>query len=174
MLCFICLLGPFAFFDVSKTKLLQLFTSALRWTSFISMIVLSIIRIAGGHHVTPVGANFAQIPNLFGVAVYSFMCQHSLPGNGFLKKIQKKFQKIFKKNFQKISLALITPINNKNHVTKMLMGDFFVVLLFYLLLSITAAFCFDVTVIQDIYTLNFLLDCKGTISKFSIPEGYIR
>merc|ERR1712235_142412 len=39
-------------------------------------------------------------------------------------------------------------------------GDFFVVLLFYLLLSITAAFCFDVTVIQDIYTLNFLLDCK--------------
>ena len=80
MLCFICLLGPFAFFDVSKTKLLQLFTSALRWTSFISMIVLSIIRIAGGHHVTPVGANFAQIPNLFGVAVYSFMCQHSLPG----------------------------------------------------------------------------------------------
>ena len=44
------------------------------------MIVLSIIRIAGGHHVTPVGANFAQIPNLFGVAVYSFMCQHSLPG----------------------------------------------------------------------------------------------
>lgn len=135
MLCFICLLGPFAFFDVSKTKLLQLFTSALRWTSFISMIVLSIIRIAGGHYVTPVGANFAQIPNLFGVAVYSFMCQHSLP-------------------------ALITPINNKNHVTKMLMGDFFVVLLFYLLLSITAAFCFDVTVIQDIYTLNFLLDCK--------------
>ena len=81
MLCFICLLGPFAFFDVSKTKLLQLFTSALRWTSFISMIVLSIIRIAGGHHVTPVGANFAQVPNLFGVAVYSFMCQHSLPGN---------------------------------------------------------------------------------------------
>ena len=65
---------------------------------------------------------------------------------------------------QKSFSALITPINNKNHVTKMLMGDFFVVLLFYLLLSITAAFCFDVTVIQDIYTLNFLLDCKGTIS----------
>ena len=154
MLCFICLLGPFAFFDVSKTKLLQLFTSALRWTSFISMIVLSIIRIAGGHHVTPVGANFAQIPNLFGVAVYSFMCQHSLPGNPghFATSRLNHFS------------ALITPISNKNHVTKMLMGDFFVVLLFYLLLSITAAFCFDVTVIQDIYTLNFLLDCKGTIS----------
>jgi len=90
MLCFICLLGPFAFFDVSKTKLLQLFTSALRWTSFISMIVLSIIRIAGGHYVTPVGANFAQIPNLFGVAVYSFMCQHSLPGKDFtFYKVQR-------------------------------------------------------------------------------------
>ena len=158
MLCFICLLGPFAFFDVSKTKLLQLFTSALRWTSFISMIVLSIIRIAGGHHVTPVGANFAQIPNLFGVAVYSFMCQHSLPG-----KYWKHHLYCHKPDPNEFS-ALITPINNKNHVTKMLMGDFFVVLLFYLLLSITAAFCFDVTVIQDIYTLNFLLDCKGTIS----------
>ena len=45
-----------------------------------SMIVMSIIRIASGHSVTPVKAEFSQLPNLFGVAVYSFMCQHSLPG----------------------------------------------------------------------------------------------
>ena len=80
LLCFIGLLGPFAFFDVSKTKLLQLLTSALRWTSFLSMIIMSIIRISTGHAVTPVSADFTQLPNLFGVAVYSFMCQHSLPG----------------------------------------------------------------------------------------------
>ena len=45
-----------------------------------SMIVMSIIRISTGHSVTPVSADFTQLPNLFGVAVYSFMCQHSLPG----------------------------------------------------------------------------------------------
>ena len=93
LLCFIGLLGPFAFFDVSKTKLLQLLTSALRWTSFLSMIIMSIIRISTGHAVTPVSADFTQLPNLFGVAVYSFMCQHSLPGMKLLKlpKILLKF-----------------------------------------------------------------------------------
>merc|ERR1711970_380457 len=99
------------------------------------MIVMSIIRISSGHSVEPVGANFGQIPNLFGVAVYSFMCQHSLP-------------------------ALVTPISNKRKVTWMMSLDFLIVLIFYLLLSVTAAFCFDVSVMQDIYTLNFLLDCK--------------
>ena len=44
---------------------------------------MSIVRISSGHHVTPVMANFKQVPSLFGVAVYSFMCQHSLPGNWF-------------------------------------------------------------------------------------------
>ena len=42
---FIGILGPFAFFDVSKTKLLQLVTSLVRWISFLSMIILGKERI---------------------------------------------------------------------------------------------------------------------------------
>ena len=57
--------------------------------------------------------------------------------------------------------ALLTPVKNKSHLTKMLMGDFVVVLFFYLLLCVTAAFCFDTQTLQDLYTLNFLLDCQG-------------
>ena len=87
------------------------------------MIVLSIMRISGGHSVTPAAANMAGVPNLFGAAVYSFMCQHSLP-------------------------ALLTPVRKKSDLTKMLMGDFIVVLFFYLLLCITTAFCFDTSTLQ--------------------------
>lgn len=132
---FIGVLGPFAFFDVSKTKLLQLMTSLVRWISFLSMIILAIMRIANGHSVTPVVADISAVPNLFGVAVYSFMCQHSLP-------------------------ALLTPISQKSKLTSMFVGDFILVLTFYMLLCLTAAFCFDHKTIQDLYTLNFLLDCQ--------------
>ena len=76
MLCFVGLLGPFTFFDVSKTKLLQLVTSLIRWVSFLSMIILAIMRISSGHSIKPESANIHAVPNLFGAAVYSFMCQH--------------------------------------------------------------------------------------------------
>ena len=115
---------------------------------------MAIIRIARGHHVQPETANFAQIPNLFGVAVYSFMCQHSLPGKqGPYPQLHTTYVlhfHDFSQFFLKIHfyLALVTPINNKRRVTWMLVCDFMVVLCFYLLLSITAAFCFDVTVMQ--------------------------
>ena len=64
MACFIGLLGPFTFFDVSKTKLLQLFTSLIRWISFLSMIILSLMRINNGHVVTPSAANMSQSSKL--------------------------------------------------------------------------------------------------------------
>lgn len=73
-------------------------------------------------------ANFAGIPNLFGVCVYSFMCQHSLP-------------------------SMITPLKNKRRLTWMILSDFSLVLLFYALLSFSALFAFDE--IKDLYTLNF-------------------
>ena len=81
------------------------------------------MRIDHGNSVTPVVADISAVPNLFGVAVYSFMCQHSLP-------------------------ALLTPISRKSKLTKMLTGDFLLVLTFYMLLCITAAFCFDHKTIQ--------------------------
>ena len=143
---FIGILGPFAFFDVSKTKLLQLVTSLVRWISFLSMIILgkeriqsiflllissAIMRIANGNSVTPVVADISAVPNLFGVAVYSFMCQHSLP-------------------------ALLTPISRKSKLTKMLTGDFLLVLTFYMLLCMTAAFCFDHKTIQVTFHRKFI------------------
>jgi len=96
------------------------------------MIILAIIHIAKGNGETgkPTIANINGVPNLFGVSVYSFMCQHSLP-------------------------SLVTPIKNKRSLSKLLAADYFLILLFYMLLGMTAIYCFPSGVLQDIYTLNF-------------------
>ena len=39
---FVLLLGPFVFFNVQKTKYLQLLTSVMRWLAFTIMIVYAI------------------------------------------------------------------------------------------------------------------------------------
>ena len=101
--------------------------------AFLMMIVIAIARIhshkektKSPEHVTI--ANLAGIPNLFGVCVYSFMCQHSLP-------------------------SLITPMKNKRRLAEVILCDFLLVLLFYAFLSFTAIFAF--VEIEDLYTLNF-------------------
>ena len=96
------------------------------------MIVLAIIHISktnGGEGRPPI-AEVSGIPNLFGVSVYSFMCQHSLP-------------------------SLVTPIRNKRSLSKLLAADYMLILIFYMLLGMTAIYCFQSDVLQDIYTLNF-------------------
>ena len=95
------------------------------------MIVLALIRIGTGkaQHNTP-AANFSGLPNLFGVCVYSYMCQHSIP-------------------------SLITPMKNKSRVTLLFVADFAVVMVFYALLSFTAIFAFRAEDLGDLYTLNF-------------------
>lgn len=124
----ICL-GPFAFFNVQKTKYLQIFTSVMRWLSFTSMITLaSIALIQGKGRGNPGVAQVAGIPTLFGVSIYSFMCHHSLPG-------------------------LIVPIKEKKNLLSILFMDYLIILVFYALLSLTGIFTFDS--IQDLYTLNF-------------------
>lgn len=124
-------LGPFTFFNVQKTKYLQIFTSFMRWMAFIMMIVLAIMRIVKykPRHNTP-AADFSGLPNLFGVCVYSYMCQHSIP-------------------------SLITPLKNKSRITQLFFVDFAIVLVFYSLLSFTAIFAFRVEELKDLYTLNF-------------------
>ncbi|WAQ95404.1 TM104-like protein [Mya arenaria] len=112
-----------------KTKYLQLVTSLSRWIAFGMMIVLAVIRIGkkkGQGH--PSVADISGVPNLFGVCVYSFMCHHSLP-------------------------SLITPIKNKSRLYALLASDYFLILIFYLLVSLTGIFAFNS--IEDIYTLNF-------------------
>uniref|UniRef100_H2Z3V5 Amino acid transporter transmembrane domain-containing protein n=1 Tax=Ciona savignyi TaxID=51511 RepID=H2Z3V5_CIOSA len=111
----------------------------LTFPAFISMITLAIIHISstgGGEGHPPVGS-IGGIPNLFGVSVYSFMCQHSLP-------------------------SLVTPIRNKKRLSVLLGADYILILLFYMLLGMTAIYCFKGGAIKDIYTLNFQDSCAVT------------
>lgn len=104
-------------------------------SAFTMMIILALIRIIKGHgEGHPQAAQLSGVPNLFGVCVYSFMCQHSLP-------------------------SLITPISDKRRVTTLLMVDYILILAFYSLLSFTAIFCFDSSLLRDMYTLNFTDNC---------------
>ena len=95
------------------------------------MIVLALVRINKQKvwRDTP-AADLSGLPNLFGVCVYSYMCQHSIP-------------------------SLITPMKNKSRVTRLFLADFAIVLVFYSLLSFTAIFAFSADDLQDLYTLNF-------------------
>ena len=94
------------------------------------MIILAIVRIGQGHYHSPALANFRSLPSLFGISVYSFMCQHSLPG-------------------------MVTPMRGKKWVYWMLAGDFAMTLLFYLLLTITGSFAFKPCEMRELYTLDF-------------------
>uniref|UniRef100_A0A672R1B7 Transmembrane protein 104 n=1 Tax=Sinocyclocheilus grahami TaxID=75366 RepID=A0A672R1B7_SINGR len=132
---FTLLLGPFTFFNAQKTKYLQILTSLMRWIAFTMMIILALIRIGKGHSEGhPSVAQISGVPNLFGVCVYSFMCQHSLP-------------------------SLVTPISNKQRMSALVMADYILILCFYSLLSLTAIFCFDSSLLRDMYTLNFTDNC---------------
>lgn len=132
---FTLLMGPFTFFNAQKTKYLQILTSVMRWIAFTMMIILALIRIGKGHgEGHPPVAQIAGVPNLFGVCVYSFMCQHSLP-------------------------SLVTPISNKKRMSALVITDYILILCFYSLLSFTAIFCFDSSLLRDMYTLNFTDNC---------------
>ncbi|ESN99538.1 hypothetical protein HELRODRAFT_101525 [Helobdella robusta] len=127
--CFIFLLGSFVFFNLQKTKYLQVATSVMRWIAFFTMVILTIQKLAKGKGKGhPTVASPMYIPNLFGICVYSFMCHHSLP-------------------------QMITPINNKSSLFKLFAGNYFSVFLFYCLLAFTGIFCFSN--VYDLYTLNF-------------------
>ena len=127
---FVTLLGPFAFFNVSKTKYLQMFTTVMRWTAFLSMITLSIMRITdeSQQHGSPPIIDLSTAPMVFGVSVYAFMCHHSIP-------------------------SLITPIENKTKVSSVLAVDYILIATFYLLLAFTGIFAFPT--VPDLYTLAF-------------------
>ncbi|CAH1794269.1 unnamed protein product [Owenia fusiformis] len=129
---FTFLLGPFMFFNVQKTKYLQIFTTIMRWAAFLMMIIIAAIRLIKGQgQGHPPVANFTGVPNFFGVCVYSFMCHHSLP-------------------------SLVTPIRNKSKLKVLFSADYILILGFYLLLSYTGIFAFSN--IKDLYTLSFNTD----------------
>ncbi|OXA55925.1 hypothetical protein Fcan01_09723 [Folsomia candida] len=132
---FILTIGPFAFLNISKTKYLQVATTLLRWTAFTTMITLAIQRITTtSPPISPEISNIRQLPTLFGVSIYSFMCHHSLP-------------------------SLVTPIRSKKSINLLFAMDYCLIATFYILLSVTGVFAFKE--VQDLYTLNFIRDGDG-------------
>uniref|UniRef100_A0A5K4EX88 Aa_trans domain-containing protein n=1 Tax=Schistosoma mansoni TaxID=6183 RepID=A0A5K4EX88_SCHMA len=159
VVCFGACVCPFLFFNVIRSRWLQLLTVCLRWIGFILMLSLSIeraiilrknITVASFHHNVsmywnpsiyslltksepipkPPAFQPQNIPSLFGVCVYVFMCHHSIPG-------------------------IVTPVRNKSKILcRIFIPVFITVLSFNLLLSTTAIIAFNH--IEDIYTLNFL------------------
>lgn len=79
----------------------------------------------------PSPVNIVNTPKLFGICIYSFMCHHSLP-------------------------SMITPIKNKKRLNLAIILDYFLVLIFYLLIALTAIFAFKK--LEQVYTLNFEID----------------
>ena len=96
------------------------------------MICIAIAKLAQGTIANPLPqpASIAGFPVLFGVSIYSFMCQHSLPG-------------------------MVTPMRTKRGIFWLILVDFVLILAFYLLLAFTGSFLFTYKDLLDIYTLNF-------------------
>lgn len=101
--------------------------------AFALMVILAIVDLAQGKHAHPHAANVKAFPVLFGVTIYAFMCQHSLPG-------------------------MITPMRTKKGVFPLTAVDFGLILLFYLLISYTGAFRFEQ--LDDLYTLTFFRELR--------------
>lgn len=110
------------------------------------MIILTIVDMAKGNRADPLppSARFEGFPVLFGVSIYSFMCQHSLPG-------------------------MITPMKSKKRVLWMTFADFSLILVAYLFLTYTGSFRFSN--LDDIYTLNFF-DSSATEFTLRVFLGY--
>merc|ERR1711920_626595 len=134
VILFACMFGPFAFGNMQKTKMIQLVTTFMRHASFLLMIVIAFAGIMNGSgrsaHEVVEYEHPLSIPKFIGVAIYSFMNQHSLPG-------------------------IITPINDKSRVHAVVGVAFVFVLAMYLALSTSSTFRFQPTEIYDVYTLNF-------------------
>ena len=130
------LIGPLVFFNVSKTKLLQLATTIMRWLAFITMITLALSKIYDNSTksitIEAVPFDIKYVPNFFGVCIYAFMCHHSLP-------------------------SIMTPMKNKENFKILFIIVYSCIMVFYLLLSFTAVFAFG-DGLKDFYTLNFLPD----------------
>ena len=158
---------PLSCFNFEKTKLLQLGAMGCRQLALWSMIIVGLYYVAavspqergidpsgysfadppltdaGAHGASIHWFNLGSLPELFGKAIYSFMCHHSLP-------------------------SLVTPVRGKRKLVRWLFFDYACIWVFYLLLCYSAMFAFGGKLrahcspkpgppcrIQDIYLLNF-------------------
>lgn len=129
-------IGVLVFYNIQKTKLLQLLTTLMRWVAFITMISLAVKKIHDNHTSVPEIKpeinvfNIKGVPNFFGICIYAFMCHHSLP-------------------------SIITPMKQKEKYKIIFTSVYLCIMVFYLLLSFTGVFAFGKD-LDDFYTLNFL------------------
>lgn len=107
--------------------------------AFVLLVAIAIIKLAEGHRASPSLANFSGFPVLFGVSIYSFMCQHSLPGT-------------------------ITPMKTKKSIGKLLCVEFALILSFYFVITYTGAFLYPYEALNDLYTLNFFTQFSKDIT----------
>lgn len=117
LLAFALLTLPIAFFDFQKSSWLQYATCAVRNSAFFTMMAVMAVHtktdgagIPPSAHLTRDPIKIAepkQFPELYGVCVYAFMCHHSLP-------------------------SIISPIRNKNLVTRIFLVDYIFILLAYI------------------------------------------
>ena len=129
----VCLIicSPFIFLSLTKSKILQLCTTLLRWFALISMIVLALLRIGKGEgNDTPNLLVFSKVSNFIGIALYVFLVQISIPN-------------------------VITPVTNKTRLNLSMILTFSCVTLVTAFILITSIYAFDPNEIQDLYTFNF-------------------
>ncbi|CAI7749167.1 unnamed protein product [Closterium sp. NIES-54] len=151
LVLFVAVIVPFCFFDFQKTKPLQIVTMVIRNAAITTMIVIAAwVAYSEGPRTTGV-PNFrvTALPNLFGGAVYAFMCHHSLPG-------------------------IITPMREKSFIRVVLLSAFLGVFLLYLLLFLSCGIAFGVGA-EDPITFNFSPAKFGWIGDllFLFPGPYL-
>ncbi|XP_075676151.1 transmembrane protein 104 homolog isoform X2 [Dermatophagoides pteronyssinus] len=147
LLGFVAILGPLTYAQLQKTKIIQILTIILRWLAFASMIGITIkIFISKQANGQPKAFNLLNLPKLFGICVYSFMCHHSVP-------------------------SILTPIRNKKNLLMAVSIDYILVFAFYIIIAFTAVFAFDD--INQVYTLNFQIDkCSHNNSNPASVPGF--
>lgn len=120
----------------------------MRCAAFFIMIVLATLRLFRSDlpHGAPSPVLWGGLTTLFGCGVYSFMCHHSLP-------------------------SVVTPMRNKSQLMQLTGFDLMLVLMVYLLLSLTGVFAFPI--IEDVYSLNFVPDSKIASTGLEIVDYFL-
>eukprot|EP00899_Mesostigma_viride_P006638 jgi/Mesvir1/15976/Mv08285-RA.1 len=141
LLAFSSLVLPLCFFDFQKTRTLQIMTMGVRQSALVLIISLSLmVASERGSRVQQVPVwDTSALPNLFGGAVYSFMCHHSLP-------------------------SIVAPMADKSVLPRMAAATLSVVASAYLLLFFAAAAAFGADV-QDPITFNFSGSSWGLVGR---------
>jgi len=141
---FIMFIGPFCFFNFQKTTYLQLFTMVMRNSAMVLMILLTVLDIANGHRVPTdqlILWDTAKAKELLGMAVFAFMCHHSIP-------------------------SVILPLRDKRKTLQVVLVDYVIVLLYNSIIVFSAVLNKPASAISQLYTLNFSQHSVTILAKF--------